>query len=162
MARVRGLLRACRAGGPCGGGLRGRCLLFRLRSGGGFRGRRGGGFLLWRGGDARREDLQVAPARRPRQQHALQRDRAHDAALDVSKNNGERSGAEVARDGGEAARGGAAFERVGEMAAVCGEDGDDVEDGCDVLGHGVAVPVLGGIGSGRKAGGVGHGVHCLP
>ena len=49
-------------------------------------------------------------ARGAAQQHALQRDRPHQAAVDVGEDGVDRDGAEELRDGGEAARDGALFE----------------------------------------------------
>jgi hypothetical protein len=86
------------------------------------------------------------------QQHVLQRHGPHHAALDVRQHARQGGGAEELRDGGEAAPGGAMFDHLGEVAAVGHQDGDDGEDGRDALGHGLAGPIPGGIGSGNKAG----------
>ncbi len=47
-----------------------------------------------------------------------------------------------------------------EMTAVLGEDEGDLKDGRDAVGHGLSVPILGGIGPGSKVSRgvrVGHG-----
>ena len=59
---------------------------------------------------------------------------------------GTDGGAEELRDGGEAAPDGAMFERLGEVAAVSGEDGKDGEDGRDAFGHRLPGAILCGIG----------------
>jgi hypothetical protein len=82
----------------------------------------------------------------------LQREDPHETAVDVSKNDGHGGGAEQLRDGGEAAPNGAMFDRRGKVAAIFDQDGENREDGRDMLGHGLAGPILGGIGSGNKAG----------
>ena len=148
------LLRAGAAGGRCGavapaappasaaavGGWR---LRRRFRCGGGLR----------RARCARaRQDHQVAAARGAPRQHALQRDGAHDAALEVRQDDRDGRGAEELRDGGEAAPEGAMLDGVGEVAAVCGEDAGDGEDFRDALGHGLAGPVRWGSGGVARPG----------
>ena len=98
------------------------------------------------GTPAPRQDRQVPAACGAPQQHALQRDGAHEAALDVGKDDRHRRGAEELRDGGEAAPDGAMFEGLGEVAAVFDEDGKDGEQGRDTLGHGLPGSILWGIG----------------
>ena len=94
----------------------------------------------------RASDHQVPAASGAPQQHALERDRSHEAALDVRKNDRQGGGAEELRDGGEAAPDGAVFERLGEVAAVADEDRKDREDGRDALGHGLSGGIRCGIG----------------
>ena len=93
------------------------------------------------------------------QQQALQRDRPHQAAVDVGKDGVERDRAEELRDGGEAARDGALFEGLDEMAGIGGEDGDDGEDFRDAFGRGFPGPILCGSGWGSKARGGGCSGH---
>ncbi len=91
---------------------------------------------------------------RKQQQYALQRERPHQAALEVRPDGVEPDRAEVTRDRGEAARESALFEVLHEVAAVGGEDGNDGEDFRDARGRGSAGPILWGSGGRRKAGGV--------
>jgi len=108
-----------------------------------------------------RQHHQVAAARGALQQHAMQRDGAHDAALEVRQDARDGGGAEELRDGGEAAPDGAMFDGGGEVAAVFGEDAGDGEDFRDALGHGLAGPIRLGIGRGSKTRGGGCGVHVF-
>ena len=102
---------------------------------------------------ARRQDDQIAAARGACQQHAFQRDRAHDATLDMREHHRQRGGAEELRDGGEATPDGAMLEGFREMASVSEEDLNDVEHTLDTLGYGFATLIRLGIRSGSKASG---------
>ena len=124
---------------PAGGGAYGGLCRGRFRW-------RGGGFLGGPGTPAPRQRHEVPAASGAPQQHTLQRDGPHEAALDVRQNDRQGGGAEELRDGGEAAPDGAVFERLGEVAAVAGEDGKHGEDGRDGFGHGPPGTILCGIG----------------
>jgi len=69
----------------------------------------------------------------------------------VSEDDGCVAGAEVAGDEVEAGGGGAAVERIGEMAAVGEEDRDDAKDDGEV-GQSRGITVRGRIGWGGLAG----------
>ena len=102
---------------------------------------------------ARCEKHKITAALGAFQQHAFQGDGAHDAAVDAGDDLGDRGGAEILGDGGEAAPEGALRDDRHEMAAIGGEDLGEEEDFRDALRRGLAVPVPFGIGLGGKASG---------
>jgi hypothetical protein len=66
---------------------------------------------------ARKDELDIAALRRPREQHALQRGGTHDAALQVGEDRVKPPGAKASRDGVEVGARGAVLYGLGEMAA---------------------------------------------
>ena len=82
----------------------------------------------------------------------LQRRGAQNAAVQVGVDGGEVGGAEARRDGGECGGGGAMLDGGKKVPAVAEQDADGVEQGCNVLGHGVAGVILWRIG---RRGGMG-------
>ena len=86
------------------------------------------------------QEDEIAAARGTGEQHAFQRHGAQDAAGEAGEDRRDAGGAEELRDDGEAARGGAVFERCGQVAAVGEQDVEDGEDVGDVLRHGFFRP----------------------
>ena len=104
------------------------------------------------GADAEWRNHQVAAPCGARQQQAFEHDGAHDAAAEMGEDHRDLGGAEASGDDGEAARGGAMLEGVGEVAAVAEQDVEDMEDLRDVGGHGLAGPILLRIGGRGRTG----------
>ena len=91
-----------------------------------------------------------------REQEALQRGGTQDAAIEVGEDGGEVGSAEARRDGGECGGVGTMADGAEQVSAVAEQDADGVEEGGDVLGHGVAGAILRRIGRRGWTGRVGY------